>query len=46
MSHQIDPKAKLLLMLPKNVEISGNFTDFFGLYLSQIKDTSLPDLLI
>ena len=46
MSHQIDPKAKLLLMLPKNVEISGNFTEFFGLYLSQIKDTNLPSLLI
>lgn len=28
-SHQIDPKAKLLLMSPKNVEISGNFTDIF-----------------
>ena len=30
MSHQIDPKAKLLLMSPKNnVEIPGNFTEIF-----------------
>src|SRR4028119_488995 len=29
MSHQIDPKAKSLLMLPKNGEIYGNFTDIF-----------------
>jgi hypothetical protein len=40
MSHQIDPKAKLLLMSPKNVEISGNFTDIFVQYLSRIKDTN------
>ena len=46
MSHQIDPKAKLLLMLPKNVEISINFTDFFDLYFSQIKDTNFQNLLI
>jgi len=30
MSHQIDPKAKLLLMSPKNnVEIPGNFKEIF-----------------
>jgi hypothetical protein len=29
MSHQIDPKAKLLLMLPKNVEIYGKFSIYF-----------------
>jgi hypothetical protein len=32
MSHQIDAKAKFLLMLPKNVEIFGNFTDILFLY--------------
>jgi len=29
LSHQIDPKAKLLLMSPKDVEIPGNFTEIF-----------------
>lgn len=29
MSHQLNPKAKLLLMLPKNVEIPGNFKEIF-----------------
>jgi hypothetical protein len=40
MSDQTDPKAKLLLMSPKNVEISGNFPDIFVQYLSRIKDTN------
>jgi len=46
MSHKIDPQAKLLLMSPKNVKISENFSDFFGLYLSQIKNTLFQNLLI
>jgi hypothetical protein len=29
MSHQIDPKAKFVLMSPKNVEIPGNFNEIF-----------------
>jgi hypothetical protein len=29
MSHQIDPKTKLLLMSPKNVEIPVNFNEVF-----------------
>ena len=29
MSHLIDPKAKFLLMSPKNVEIPGNFNEIF-----------------
>ena len=29
MSHQLNPRAKLLLMLPKNVEIPRNFNDIF-----------------
>jgi hypothetical protein len=40
MSDQTDAKAKLLLMSPKNVEISGKFPDIFVQYLSRIKDTN------
>jgi hypothetical protein len=42
MSHQIDPKAKLLLMLPKNVEIYGNFTDIFLYSISHESKTQIP----
>jgi len=45
MSHQIHPQAKLLLMSPKNVEISGNFTDIFVEYFSRIKDTTTQNYL-
>ena len=37
-SHQIDPKAKSLLILPKNVEVYEVLADIFVLYYSQIKD--------
>ena len=37
-SHQINPKAKLLLILPKNVEVYEVLADIFVLYYSQIKD--------
>ena len=39
-SHQIDPKAKLLLILPKNVEVYEFFADIFVLYFSQFKHTN------
>jgi len=42
MSHQIDPKAKLLLMLPKNVEIFGNFTEIFLYSISHELKTQIP----
>jgi hypothetical protein len=38
MSHEIDPKAKFLLMSYKTVEIPGNFTDIFVQYSSRIKE--------
>ena len=44
MSHQIDPKAKLLLMLPKNVEISGNFTEIFLYSISPQFKTKIPTI--
>jgi hypothetical protein len=44
MSHQIDPKAKLLLMSPKNVEISGNFTEILYSICHELK-TQIPRLI-
>ncbi|MEG4274580.1 MULTISPECIES: glycosyltransferase family 39 protein [unclassified Microcoleus] len=41
MSHQIDPKAKLLLMSPKNVEIPDDFTDLFLYSISQKLKTEI-----
>ena len=45
-SHQIDSKAKLLLMLPKNVKAYELFADILVLYSSQIKDTNTQKQLI
>jgi len=42
MSHQIDPKAKLSLMLPKNVKIYGNFTDLFLDSIFHESKTQIP----
>ena len=42
MSHQIDPKAKLSLMLPKNVKIYGNFTDIFLYSIFHESKTQIP----
>ncbi|WP_445246064.1 glycosyltransferase family 39 protein, partial [Microcoleus sp. OTE_8_concoct_300] len=41
MSNQIDAKAKLLLMSPKNVEIPENFTDIFLYSISQELKTQI-----
>ena len=43
MSHQIDPKAKFLLMSPKNVEVSGNFTDIFYSICHELKTPFSPN---
>jgi hypothetical protein len=44
MSDQTDPKAKLLLMSPKNVEISGKFTDILYSICHELK-TLIPRLI-
>jgi hypothetical protein len=41
LSHKIDPKAKLLLMSPKNVEVPGKFTDIFLYSSSQELKTQI-----